>query len=180
MTNEKLDSEEIEIVMFEGLNEKSLVYTDFNQVFLKFQKTPKEFVKQRPGRGGKQVDYVEGWYIKQVLNLATKFKWSSYIDGHVQTPSEVIVWGRVTITLDGKEFTQSAFGQSEIHLYKCDKIKEVQIACRKDRTACHIHTCEKAVCVGDDFKAALTDMIKKAASQWGIASDVYSKRIETE
>ncbi len=143
-----------------------------------FQYTPKCFIKERPGRGNQAVKYVEGWYIKQVLNLATKFKWSNHIDGHTITKDEVIVWGSVTIDLDGKEYTQSSFGESQIHYYKCDKIKSVQQACVKDKSVCKVHTCEQTVSIGDDLKAAHTDMIKKAANIWGIAMDIYSKRTE--
>lgn len=175
MTDQQLTSDEIELQMIDGLSEE-LKNGDLTRVFLKFQRTLSMFVKERPGRGNNTVQYVEGWYIKQVLNLATKFKWSSFIDGQLQTNNEVIMWGRIVISVDGQEYTQSAFGQSEIHYYKCDKIRSVQQACVKDRSVCKNHTCEKPVCVGDDYKAALTDMIKKAASQWGIAGDVYSKR----
>lgn len=142
-----------------------------------FQFTPKCFIKERDGRGGK-VKYVEGWYIKQVLNLATKFKWQNHIEGHTITKDEVIVWGSVTIEIDGKEYTQSSFGESAIHYYKCDKIKSVADACKKDKSICKVHTCEQTVSIGDDLKAAHTDMIKKAANIWGIAMDVYGKRTE--
>lgn len=143
-----------------------------------FQFTPNAFIKERPGRGNQIIKYVEGWYIKQVLNLATKFKWQNHIDGHTITKDEVIVWGSVTIEIDRKEYTQSSFGESQVHYYKCDKIKSVQSACVKDKSICKVHTCEQTVSIGDDLKAAHTDMIKKAANIWGIAMDVYSKRTE--
>lgn len=154
----------------------SLIEKKSSEDILKlFSYTPKTFIKERDGRGGK-VKYVEGWYVKQVLNLATKYKWSNSIDGHTITKDEVIVWGSVTIELDGKQYTQSAFGESAIHYYKCDKIKSVADACKKDKSICKMHTCEQTVSIGDDLKAAHTDMIKKAANIWGIAMDVYAKR----
>jgi len=153
--NNTLDSTDLEVIMIDGIDQVAISKADFNSVFLYFQKTGKEFVKYRPGRGGK-VQYVEGWYIKQILNLATKFKWSSFIDGMKESSGSVIVWGRIVIELDGKEYTQSSFGDADIK-YKKDKPTE-------------------PVSIGDDYKAAFTDMIKKAASNWGIASDVYGKR----
>ena len=169
-----------ELAIIDNSNWELLEKASSDAILKLFSFTPKPFIKERPGRGGKPVKYVEGWYIKQVLNLATKFKWSNHIEGHTITKDEVIVWGSVTIELDGKEYTQSSFGESELHRYKCDKIKDVQKACKTDKTACKVHTCEQTVSVGDDLKAAHTDMVKKAAANWGIANDVYSGRSEIE
>ncbi len=143
-----VDSESLKDAMSKG---------DQQTVLLYFQKTQKEFIKKRPKRGGGQVNYVEGWYVKQILNLATKFKWSSFIDGSLRDGDFVVVWGRVVITIDGKEYTQSAFGRNEVKYLKGTK---------------------NPVDLGDAYKSAHTDMIKKAANAWGIAMDVYSGREE--
>ena len=141
-----------------------------------FANTSKNFIKERDGRGGK-VKYVQGWYIKQVMNVVFDYKWGNTIAGHTITKDEVIVWGTVSADFGNHDIhTQSSFGESAVHYYKCDKIKSVQQACIKDKSVCKVHTCEQTVSIGDDLKAAHTDMIKKAANIWGIAMDVYSKR----
>lgn len=140
-------------VMPEMLTSKMLEKFKFEDVFLNAQRTAKNHIMHRPGRGGKEISYVEGWYIKQVLNLATKWAWSSKIDNIFHTDTEVICIGSVEITLpDGSKSVQSAVGQADIKFKKNTTIP---------------------VCLGDDYKAAVTDMKKKAASEWGIASDVY-------
>jgi len=124
----------------------------FEDVFLQAQTTAPQHVKHRPGRGGEYA-YVEGWYVKQILNLATKWKWESHIDGWKETETEVICWGSVTITLpSGEKITQAGVGQADKKFKKGTK---------------------ELLCLGDDYKAAMTDMIKKAVSHWGIANDVY-------
>lgn len=173
---EQLSDDEKELAIIDSGNWELVEKLDPISILKLFSYTPKSFIKERPGRGNQVVKYVEGWYIKQVLNLATKFKWSNHIDGHTITKDEVIVGGSVTIELDGKEYTQSSFGESQVHYYKCDKIKSVQQACTKDKTVCKVHTSEQTVSIGDDLKAAHTDMIKKAANIWGVAMDIYSKR----
>lgn len=127
-----------------------------------FQKTQKDFIKKRPKRGGGTVNYIEGWYVKQILNIATKFQWSSYIDGSLKDGDFIVVWGRVEITINGQKYTQSAFGRNEIKYMK-------QLDAKGNRVP---------VDLGDAYKSAHTDMIKKAANNWGIAMDVYSGREE--
>lgn len=142
-----------------------------------FANTNKNFIKERPGRGNQIIKYVESWYIKQVMNVVFDYKWGNVILGHTITKDEVIVWGTVSADFGNHDIhTQSSFGESQIHYYKCDKIKSVQAACVKDKDACKVHTCEQTVSIGDDLKAAHSDMIKKAANIWGIAMDIYSKR----
>ncbi len=135
----------------------ALSKTDQQTVFLYFQKTQKDFIKKRPKRGGGTVNYIEGWYVKQILNLATKFQWSSYIDGSLRDGDFIVVWGRIEITINGQRYTQSAFGRNEIKYLKGTK---------------------NPVDIGDAYKSAHTDMIKKAANSWDIAMDVYSGREE--
>jgi len=148
-----------------------------SDVLLYFQQTQKEFVKKRKGRGGREYNYIEGWYVKQVLNFATKFQWSSFIDGSLRDGDFIIVWGRVEITIEDQKYTQSAYGRNEIKYLTCDKIKSVKDACAKgDKSICKLHRCEQPVDIGDAYKSAHTDMIKKAANNWGIAMDVYSGR----
>jgi len=149
------DSDSLSIAMAKGDQQSILLY---------FQQTQKEFIKKRPKRGGGQVNYIEGWYVKQILNLATKFQWSSFIDGSLRDGDFIIVWGRVEITINYQKYTQSAYGRNEI---KYLKQTPEQVKANVPR---------QPVDLGDAYKSAHTDMIKKAANNWGIAMDVYSGR----
>jgi len=154
-----MDTEDAEIITLNHmeLDQGSLKDASLVPVFLYFQKTQREFIKTRPKRGGGQVKYVPIWYVKQILNYATKFRWSSYIDGSTKEGDFIIVWGRVVIEIEGKEYTQSAFGRNEIKYYKGTK---------------------NPVDIGDAYKSAQADMIKKAVNNWGVAMDVYTGREE--
>jgi len=176
--NTEISEDEMELIIYDNSSWGLLEALTPSQRIKLFANTNKNFIKERDGRGGK-VKYVEGWYIKQVMNVVFDYKWSNNITGHTITKDEVIVWGNVSADFGNNDIhTQSSFGESAIHYYKCDKIKKVADACKQDKSVCKLHTCEQTVSIGDDLKAAHTDMIKKASNIWGIAMDIYSKRTE--
>lgn len=180
MSNELITNDDLALAMLDDECLKHAMNTgNFQDVLIYFQKTQKEFIKRRKGRGGREYNYVEGWYVKQALNVISKFQWSSFIDGSLRDGDFIVVWGRVEITIAGQKYTQSAYGRNEIKYLTCDKIKSVKDACAKgDKSICKQHKCEVPVDIGDAYKSAHTDMIKKAANGWGIAMDVYSGREE--
>lgn len=142
-------SKDTSIVLSEELTylmTQKIAAMSFVERLLYFQKTDSQYIEERQGPGGKKIHYVKGHYLHQVLNLVSCFAWNSYIDDKKETDSECIVFGHITIWDLGKEITKSAVGQA-------DK--------------------KKGVSVGDTFKAANTDMEKKAASKFGLAMDVY-------
>ena len=123
-------------------------------MLISMQKTPHRFIKQRPGRGGKMLNYVEGHYIQRCLTALTKFNWSSTIEKIEIVDDFVICQGFITLVLDdGRIIKLSQCGSSKIKYMKGTK---------------------DPVDIGDDFKSAATDTWKKCASMIGIAHDVYS------
>lgn len=126
--------------------------------------TPPMFVKTKPGRGGKQVSYVEAGYVISRLNTTfSPVGWDFEIvaQGESQrktegkTEGEVWVRGKLTI-IDhkaGYRVSKTQYGQHPIH----EKIP-----------------------IGDAYKAAASDCLKKCASMFGIAHDVYWGISETE
>ena len=123
-------------------------------MLIAFQKTPHRFIKQRPGRGGKMLNYVEGHYMQRCLTALTKFNWSSTIEKIEIVGDFVICQGFITLVLDdGRIIKLSQCGSSKIKYMKGTK---------------------DPVDIGDDFKSAATDTWKKCASMIGIAHDVYS------
>lgn len=119
--------------------------------------TPPALVKSKPGRGGKRVSYIEGGYVISRLNQAfSPLGWEFKIvekgqtdrQNENNTEGEVWVYGELTI-IDHKNAyrtTKGQYGQHPIH---------------------------KKVPIGDAYKAAGTDALKKCASLIGIALDVY-------
>ena len=125
-------------------------------------RTPQEFVKTRKGRGGKTLSYVEGGYVVARLNqVFGPLNWSweemrrESSDRKVEKSSsgEVTVHGRLTIIdhIKGYKVWKEADGQHPIH----DNVP-----------------------LGDAYKSANTDALKKAASLFGIAMDVYWQQFD--
>lgn len=119
--------------------------------------TPPMFIREKPGRGGKKVKYVEAGYVVSRLNTTfSPAGWDFEIIEQGQTTrqnennSEGEVWvkGKLTIIDHKNNFkvSKTQYGQHPIH---------------------------KKVPIGDAFKAAASDCLKKCASMFGIAHDVY-------
>ena len=107
----------------------------------------KEQIKQRKGNFGDMIDYVETHAVIQRLNDAFEGQWSFEIMTQETTNTEVIVSGK--LTADGVSKTQ--FGSNKISLSKQGEI----------------------ISVGDDWKAAASDCLKKCASLYGVGLHLY-------
>jgi hypothetical protein len=107
----------------------------------------KEQIKQRKGNFGDMIDYVETHAVIQRLNDAFEGQWSFEIMTQETTNTEVIVSGK--LTADGVSKTQ--FGSNKISLSKAGEI----------------------ISVGDDWKAAASDCLKKCASLYGVGLHLY-------
>ena len=117
--------------------------------------TPEEFIKQRPGKGGKEFTYVEGGYVIARLNQMFKNCWDFVIIEERIEPNEVVVRGKLVV----KDF-KSGYEVSKTHYGT------------KLRNA--------GVPLGDTLKAAATDCLKKCASLFGIALDVYWQQLDED
>ena len=71
---------------------------------------PPEDIKQREGRGGKTLDYIEVHKVIQRLNDAFAGMWSFEVKDRDRTDKEVIVLG--SLTAEG--ITKQQFGSSDI------------------------------------------------------------------
>ena len=121
------------------------------------QKTPAEHIYHRVGKGGGQFEYVTGTYIKKMLNYTFGWMWDFEVRDHGREKDMIWVLGRLTIK-DKKGtpmIVKEQFGRADVKYYK-------------DRTKGELD-------FGNDLKSAATDALKKCASEFGIASDVYGK-----
>lgn len=127
---------------------------------LQLQNTPEQYIKYRKGKGGKRVAYVDGQYMIMGLNYAFKFLWSfDVVDtrreqvtttnkkGETRTDDMITVDGMLTVWIDDKEIRKTQSGSQIVR---------------------------EGMEVGDATKGANTDAMKKCASAFGIAMDVYS------
>lgn len=122
------------------------------------QETPKEEIRWRKGRGGAQLPYTDPAYVIRTLNEAFNHNWDFEADNEEllcigERPFEVKVRGRLTVRLGGQAVTKVQFG--------CQPIEFLQ----KDGTT--------PVSLGDAFKGAASDALKKCASLLGVALDLY-------
>ena len=125
------------------------------QIIKMVQKTPKQHVFQRKGKGGQIWDYVTGSYVEKVLNFVFGWNWDFDVVQHGKEGDLVWVLGKLTVKDDhGHSISKSQFGRADIKYKKDSKIM---------------------LDFGNDLKAATTDALKKCASLLGIASDIYGK-----
>ena len=108
-----------------------------------------EQIKYRPGRGGKQLSYIETASVISRLNEAFNHQWSwEIINSNIQD-DQVIVNGRLTVSIDGKDINKDAYGGQLI---------------------------QKGSVIGDEYKAASSDALKKAATLLGIGLHLYREK----
>lgn len=126
-----------------------------DQVNLISFRTPKEFIKQREGRGGKRFDYVETNYVIARLNATFLYDWDLEIieEKIFKEIQQIATKVKLTVRfLNGKVISKTAWGGSDIKVNKAGDIIDI----------------------ADDLKSSESDALKKAASMLGICWDVYS------
>lgn len=146
--------------------------------------TPPDWILERQARGGRMVSYVPGFRFIERLNEVFGFLWSLDVldefelNGHIvakmqlsiQIPSRTLIeefpdGTKKTVKFEGLTIKKTQFGGSEIKKYKEDS---------------STHKKGDVVDLGDDYKAAATDGMKKCGTELGMFLDVYRQRGEGE
>lgn len=132
---------------------------NLNKAQLSFitQKTPKAFIKERPGPGGMKLSYVEVGYVINILNQVFGWNWDFRVLDQQVGNKQVWVRGELSVRAGEREIVKGQFGGAEIKFNK--------------QTG-------EPVSIADDLKAAASDSLKKCASMLGIAGDVYWKNLD--
>ena len=113
------------------------------------QEFDKSLIKTRKGRSGNRLSYIETpEYIKR-LNLAFDYNWSFEIEEEKIESGFIVVRGKLV----AEGIAKSQYGTSQITLSK---------------------DTGEVVAIGDDFKAAASDALKKTASLFGIGLHLYN------
>ena len=150
-----IDKTELSLVKENSLNE--------HQLALILKRTPPQYIKKRPAKGGGTWDYVTGGYVRKVLNLMIGWDWDFEILDHTIISGEAVVKGRLTCRTNGKQIVKTQFGNKDI-IYKKQTQEEITKGLDKIPLS-----------IGNDLKAAATDALKKCAAEIGIAADIYNK-----
>lgn len=108
----------------------------------------KEQIKQRKGNFGDTIDYIETHAVIQRLNDAFDGQWSFEVLNQENTGTQVIVLGKLT----AEGISKCQFGCSNITFNS--KTGEV-------------------ISLGDDWKAAASDALKKCATLFGVGLHLY-------
>lgn len=139
----------------------SLIKTFFEEKTIRFitRPTPKQHISTRKGPDGQTFKYVDGHYAKKCANFAFGFSHSFEITSKEIIGLSAIVLGRLIIR-DPKT------GRELLHK---DDIGSHTIRFFKGKS----NTPENAVDIGNDFKSAATDCLKRTMVQVGFFSDVY-------
>lgn len=122
--------------------------------------TPSEFIMTRPGRGGKQFSYVETGYVIDLLNKTFNGMWDFTIDEQQIGNGQVWVKGKLTV---------------KFPVYNKDgSIHSIESLSKTQYGGSDIKTSNgSTVDIADDLKAAGSDALKKCASLFGFAADIY-------
>lgn len=132
-----------------------------NEAQLNFitQKTPRQFIKTRPGPGGIPLSYVEVGYVINTLNQVFGWDWDFRILDQQIGKKQVWVRGELAVRAKGHTIVKGQFGGADIKFNR---------------------NTGEPVSIADDLKAAASDSLKKCASMLGVAGDVYWKDLETQ
>lgn len=135
-----------------------------NQVQKLWNSTPAKYKYQRPAKGGGNWTFAKVSYIRKVLDSVFGFNWDFEVDTSLGEAFEVakltkmcVVKGTLTVrVVDGSqivEIKKTQFGRAEVKMKK--------------------NTDNEPLDFGNDMKAATSDCLKKCASLFGIAADIY-------
>jgi len=118
---------------------------------------PSGKIPKKPARGGARVDYLPGWWFIEQLNTLFNYNWDFLVlDQGVYDNKFIWVKGQLVVRgANGTVVTKTQFGGSAI---------------KRGRDG------GPPISVGDDYKSASTDSMKKCATQLGLAADVYGRR----
>jgi len=123
------------------------------KTLLMMQVTDKKYIKRKMvaraknGKPAKYVSYVDGSYMTRCLNYAFLFDWSFEVPETRQDEDQFTALGVLTANVDGRTVIKSQWGSQRINT---------------------------GMELGDALKGATTDALKKCASLFGIAADVYA------
>lgn len=130
--------------------------TTARSTLLMMQRTDPEHIKTKMvkkaigGKPAKYVSFVDVQYMTRALNFAFGFNWSFDVIETRQEGEYLTVLGKLIVNMDGTTISKTQWGSQQLRA----KME-----------------------LGDGLKAATSDALKKCASMFGIAADVYAGEV---
>jgi len=118
--------------------------------WLQSARTPLSMVDMREGRGGQTFYYIRQQHVTQILNRICGHNWDFEVLRERVDEDQVTVLGRLTLRIGEHEIVKSQYGGSDVKRAKDDA----------------------PLSVGDDFKSAASDALKKCAQMIGVGLDL--------
>lgn len=125
----------------------------------------KSEIKEREGSFGKMLSYVEGHAVIQRLNEAFGSEWSFEIMNDKIISEHLVVTVRLSVQTPTGVLVKDAYGGK-----KLNKTREKRY---KDSSGKDVVVPPDYLDISSDYKAASTDALKKAATLFGVALDLY-------
>lgn len=146
-----------------------------NQIQKLWNSTNARYKYQRPAKGGGSWTYVKVSYVRKVLDSVFGFDWDFDIDTSVE---EAFGVAKLTggIVLKGTLFCRVVDDAGRIRTIKKTQFGRADVKWKRGYTPEDVEASGKLprpLDIGNDFKAATSDCLKKCASLVGIAADVY-------
>lgn len=149
-----------------------------NQIQKIWNSTPNRFKYTRPAKGGGTWTYIKASYVRKVLDSVFGFNWSFDVETTLAEAFEVAklsnsivvkatLRGRVKSDGEWVELSKTQFGRAEV------KWQTETIGGQKRKKLDDFTGAPMPLDLGNDFKAATSDALKKCASLFGIGADVY-------
>lgn len=145
-----------------------------NQIQKLWNSTSAKYKYSRPAKGGGNWTYVKASYVRKVLDSVFGFDWSFEIETSLSEAFEVakmtgsvVVKGKLTCNViddrgSVRSIIKQQFGRADVKWKK-------GYGPNDSAGADHPQPLD----IGNDFKAATSDCLKKCASLMGVAADVY-------
>lgn len=178
MATEKIKSEikKMQLDLSQVTRTHSLL--NHNQIQKIWNSTPDRFKYNRPAKGGGTWTYIKGSYVRKVLDSVFGFNWTFEVETSLAEAFDVAkMTGSVVVkgTLTGRvkdggewiELSKTQFGRADV------KWKMTGQAPNRRKVIDEYTGSPIPLDIGNDFKAATTDCMKKCASLFGIGADVY-------
>jgi len=127
--------------------------------------------------GGKDAQYIPGWWFIQMANGLFHHMWSSEVTSFEVNDKTRMVWvqGFVTVNIPGRTIIKRNVDGIIVNETRIDSmtIKHSQFGSSDMKRKADD---SGFVDVGDDLKSAATDMKKKCLTNFGFGADIYGKR----
>ena len=135
--------------------------------------TPPDWIEERPIRGGGTSQYIQGYRFIEKLNQCFGMLWNFDVLETIAQYDFIVIRGKLTITIPAHTIKRT---NGDIVTYDPITISKTQFGgseVKKFKNATGKYKAGDIMDLGNDYKAAATDALKKCSVSFGMFSDVY-------